>query len=52
MLKLKRELLASICAPHFTAGVVLWDDKIVESAPIVIVMNKGKWVVYEMDRRV
>lgn len=29
------EILAQIEAPHFTAGIVLWDDKVVEAAPIV-----------------
>lgn len=38
-----KELLASIRAPHFTAGVVLWDDKVVEAAPIVLYMKTGKW---------
>lgn len=29
------EILARITAPHFCAGIVLWDDKVVEAAPIV-----------------
>lgn len=29
------ETLAQIEAPHFHAGIVLWDDKVVEAAPIV-----------------
>lgn len=37
------EILAQIKAPHFTAGVVLWDDKVVEAAPIISYMKKGKW---------
>lgn len=60
------EILASIDAPHFCAGVVLWDDKVIEAAPIVRYM-KGwtrarvraycgdkKWkvsVVYEQRRQ-
>ncbi len=60
------EILASIDAPHFHAGVVLWDDKVIEAAPIVRYMRqwtrarvreycrqKG-WkvsVVYEMQRQ-
>ena len=37
------EILAQIKAPHFTAGIVLWDDEVVEAAPIVGYMKKGKW---------
>ncbi len=37
------ETLAQIEAPHFTAGIVLWDDVVVEAAPIVGYMKKGKW---------
>jgi hypothetical protein len=37
------EVLAQIKAPHFTAGIVLWDDVVVEAAPIVGYMKKGKW---------
>lgn len=37
------EILATIQADHFTAGIVLWDDKVVEAAPIVGFMKKGKW---------
>lgn len=37
------EILAQIHAPHFHAGIVLWDDKVVEAAPIVLYMKKGKW---------
>ena len=35
-----KELLAVIDAPHFVAGVVLWDDRVVETAPIVKYMNR------------
>ena len=60
-----RETLAAIDAPHFYAGVVLWDDKVVEAAPIVKYMKKWDrdrvrsyckskgWkvsVVYQMER--
>ncbi len=34
------ETLAAIDAPHFFAGVVLWDDRVVEAAPIVKYMRK------------
>jgi hypothetical protein len=59
------EVLASIDAPHFFAGIVLWDDKVVEAADIVKYMRKwtrtrvreyckkNGWhvsVVYEMTR--
>ena len=40
------EILAQIEAPKpraFNAGVVLWDDKVVEAAPIIIYMKHGKW---------
>jgi hypothetical protein len=60
------EILAAIDAPHFYCGIVLWDDRVVEAAPIVKYMHKwrrdrvrdycaGKnWkitVVYEQERR-
>ena len=60
------ELLAQISAPHFCAGIVLWDDKVVEAAPIIGYMKKWprarvrdycqqkSWqvsVVYEMQRQ-
>jgi hypothetical protein len=59
------EILAQILAPHFSAGVVLWDDKVVETAPIVRYMRgwsrervrnyckKKDWkisIVWEMQR--
>lgn len=34
------EILAVIDAPHFYAGVVLWDDRVVESADIVKYMRR------------
>ena len=37
------EILAAIDAPHFFCGVVLWDDVVVEAAPIVGYMKKGRW---------
>jgi hypothetical protein len=37
------EILAAIDAPHFYAGIVLWDDKVVEAAPIVGYMKKQRW---------
>ncbi|WP_334358420.1 MULTISPECIES: hypothetical protein [unclassified Bradyrhizobium] len=35
--------MATIDAPHFNAGIVLWDDRVVEAAPIVGYMKKQKW---------
>ena len=37
------ETLAVIDAPHFYAGIVLWDDRVVEAADIVRYMKKQKW---------
>jgi hypothetical protein len=37
------ETLATIDAPHFHAGIVLLDGVVVEAAPIVGYMKKGKW---------
>jgi len=37
------ETLAYIDAPHFFAGIVLWDDRVKEAADIVKYMRKGKW---------
>lgn len=37
------ETLAQITAPHFCAGIVLWDDTVIEAAPIVLYMKKQKW---------
>ena len=39
------ETLAQISSdkPKFRAGVVLWDDVVVEAAPIVHYMKKQKW---------
>ncbi|HXG97308.1 MAG TPA: hypothetical protein VNJ06_09405 [Gemmatimonadales bacterium] len=34
------EILAVIDAPHFYAGIVLWDDQVVEAADIVKYMRK------------
>lgn len=61
------EILAQITAPRFVAGIVLWDDKVIEAAPIVRRALKGKnrgfvrqycrtkgWkisVVHEVERR-
>ena len=33
------EILAAIDAPHFYAGVVLWDDRVVEAADIIKYMR-------------
>jgi len=40
------EILAQIQAdshPKFTAGIVLWDDVVVEAAPIVGYMKRQRW---------
>jgi hypothetical protein len=40
------EILAQIRAPkprQFVAGIVLWDDIVVEAAPIVGFMKRAKW---------
>ena len=37
------ETLAQIKAPHFTAGLVLLDDLVVEAAPIISYMVKNHW---------
>lgn len=36
------ETLAVIDAPHFYAGIVLWDDRVVEAADIVRWMKKRR----------
>lgn len=38
-----RETLAAIDAPHFFAGIVLWDDRVIEAAHIVQYMRRQKW---------
>lgn len=40
------EILAQInsrATPKFTAGIVLFDDVVVEAAPIIHYMKRGKW---------
>jgi hypothetical protein len=37
------EILAQIKAPHFTAGLVLFGNTVVEAAPIIGYMKKQKW---------
>jgi hypothetical protein len=42
------EILAQIAGKHrtgknFHAGIVLWDDLVIEAAPIVHYMKRGKW---------
>lgn len=34
------EMLAVIDAPHFYAGIVLWDDKVTEAADILKYMKR------------
>jgi hypothetical protein len=36
------EILAQIDGGKFSAGIVLWDDRVVEAAPIVGFMKKQK----------
>lgn len=38
-----KEVLAAIDAPHFFCGIVLQNDKVIEAAPIVGYMKRGKW---------
>ncbi len=38
-----RETLAVIDAPHFYAGIVLWNDRVEEAAPILHYMKKARW---------
>lgn len=62
----RREILAVIDAPHFYAGIILWNDRVVEAADIVKYMRRWRretvrdycqhkgWkisVVYETDIR-
>lgn len=35
--------VSSTTAPKFTAGIVLWDDVVVEAAPILIYMKRQRW---------
>jgi hypothetical protein len=37
------EVLAQIHGDKFHAGIVLWDDVVIEAAPIVHYMKRGKW---------
>jgi hypothetical protein len=37
------ETLAQIKAPHFTAGLVLRDDHVIEAAPIIGYMARQRW---------
>lgn len=37
------EILAQIQSDNFRAGIVLFDDVVVEAAPIVHYMKRGKW---------
>jgi len=36
---MKVEILASVDAPHFNAGIVLWNDRVVEAADIIRYMK-------------
>ena len=35
-----KETLAQVSAPHFTAGLVLWNDKVEEAAPVLRYMRR------------
>jgi hypothetical protein len=35
--------VSSTKTPKFTAGIVLWDDVVVEAAPILIYMKRQRW---------
>jgi hypothetical protein len=37
------EILAQIRGDNFEAGIVLRNDKVIEAAPIVAYMKRGKW---------
>lgn len=37
------EILAGITGDKFYAGIVLWDDVVIEAAPIVGYMKKQRW---------
>jgi len=40
------ETIAEIDAPHFLCGIVLWDDVVIEAAPIVRKHLKGRTRAY------
>jgi len=44
------ETLAVIDAPHFFAGIVLWDDRVIEAADVVKYMSKRKWTRDQVRR--
>jgi len=37
------QIIAQITGEHFTAGLVLHDDEVVEAAPVIRYMQKGRW---------
>lgn len=37
------EILARIDGENFFAGIVLWNDVVIEAAPIVAFMKKQRW---------
>jgi hypothetical protein len=37
------EILAQIEAPHFCAGIVLWNDRVIEAAPILSYMKRQRF---------
>ena len=38
-----KETLAQIVSPHFNAGIVLQGNRVIEAAPIVGYMKRGRW---------
>jgi hypothetical protein len=40
---MRTEILAQIRGDKFYAGIVLWNGQVVEAAPIVSYMKRGKW---------
>lgn len=48
------EILAAVEAPHFFCGIVLWDDVVIEAAPIVAYMkrwSRGRVRTYCQDKK-
>ena len=44
------ETLAMIDAPHFRAGIILQDDRVVTAANIVRYMAKHRWTRQHVDQ--
>jgi len=43
MSAMSTEVVVQIVAPHFTAGIVMRGDRVVEAAPIVGYMRVKRW---------